>query len=69
MTIRKILTEPNKILRQKSNLVDKIDKNIQDLKTIINRMNQQSLKGGGKYDRIGYSGGGRFQAWGFRFVK
>ena len=31
MTIRKILTEPNKILRQKSNLVDKIDKNIQDL--------------------------------------
>ena len=45
------------------------DKNIQNLKSIINRVNKASMKGGGKQDKIGYSGGGRFHAWGFRFVK
>ena len=31
MTVRKILTEPNKILRQKSLIVEKVDKDIQKL--------------------------------------
>ena len=31
MALREILTEPNKILRQKSSIVEKVDKDIQKL--------------------------------------
>ena len=31
MTLRKILTEPNKILREKSLIVEKVDKDLQKL--------------------------------------